>query len=197
MKGGKRRLSSDSRVTTSGGITPNGTRMFFCSLTSRWRKTRCGHNTCAIANYRSMTGKEPRDPGSKASVKPKLTVDEIRAKLGDFKKVDSVEVPLSSLTGNLEEVIKSLKRRLSNSNLEKPKLVKRMVSQGRYRNSTEKWLIEGERDYTDAELEAEGMRLIAKVDRERAKREAERLKKVEQFNRLAGDLGLDERKVTV
>lgn len=161
-------------------------RDFFCRISNKWRKSQCIHRQCANYMYQDRAGRS--SPPVRPTQPPTtMTLEEMREKIGDFKKIDTVEIPKSVIQGELSEIVKSINARAADAGMETFKIVCRTVR--RNYNYAEKWMIEGEREYTDDELMKEGPKIIGRIEAEIKTREKARRAKVEKFNRLAAELG--------
>lgn len=145
----------------------------------------------------SISKKHPRKRTAKAP-KPKLTVAEIREKIGDEQKeiLHSIDGRVGSIfEGTPTEIVEKLKAAASEYGVEKNFIVaKRGIMEptypGSYRKASRQRLcIIGRRPYTDAELEKEGEKIVREVERRRAAAEKKRRREIAKFNELAVSLG--------
>jgi hypothetical protein len=130
----------------------------------------------------------------KAEAKP-VDVVELRKQLGDFKKQVDIEIADSDISGlalsEATSYISSLAEAKGlDPNTSKLHLIR--ASGYRYSSSRPRWVIRGERDYTDAELRKEGPRLLEQKKRAEARAEAKRKKDLATIRRLAREHGLPD-----
>lgn len=128
-----------------------------------------------------------------ASARKRLKIDEsmdikeLRTLLGDFKKEVLQHIPLVEFEGTVQEVVKRLK--------EFPDDTVIKYQSSRYKTSSPYTLIPAGfkivsyREYTDAELKKEGLKLLEQKKRREATAEKKRKADIKKFNEIARRLG--------
>lgn len=131
----------------------------------------------------------------------KLTTEQYKELLSGERKEIRIDLSPSALTGKWDTIVKRIKKLVDDSEIEGDWTIKNTKVQGysRYDYRTGrytggdgyKYYIIGYRDYTDAEIEVLGAKLLADKVRREARELRERKKNIAQYNKVAAKLGLD------